>query len=171
MPRKTLADRLQARLEMIPLDKRTPEQFENSPVRQYGRGPNAKPWVRRLNLITGIIVITVVGLTFIGLGVDAVASNIWWQTRTDLVCVVAGNSHHDTYGKSGYLGTVYDIDTTTCGQLQVTGGGGGLDEQEAETLGRSLHVGTSYEMDVRGWLGWPDEPRAIVTARKIGATP
>ncbi|ANF30723.1 hypothetical protein A0130_02650 [Leifsonia xyli] len=170
MPRKTLADRLQAGLEMVPLDKRTPEQFANSLDARQGFGPNTKPWVRRLSFITSITAITVVGLTFVGLGVEAVASNIWWQTKTDMVCVVDGNTHHDTYGKSGYLGTVYDIDTTTCGQLQVTGGGGGLDEQEAETLGRSLHVGTPYEMDVRGWLGWPDEPRAIVSAHPEGAT-
>ncbi|WP_158867263.1 hypothetical protein [Leifsonia sp. AG29] len=121
-------------------------------------------------MITMIFALTCLGLTFVGLTADAIASNIWWGTRSDLVCVITGNSHHDTYGKSGYLGTVYDIDTTTCGHLQVTGGGGGLDEQEAETLGRSLRLGTRYEMDVRGWLGWPDEPRAIINARPTGAT-
>ncbi len=166
MTRKSLADRLQAGFEMVPLDERTPEQFANSLPPRFGA--NAKPWVRRMNLITGVVALTVVGLTFIGLGTEAGASNVWWQTRTDTVCDVVDDSHYDTYGKSGYLGTVYDIGTTTCGQLQVTGGGGGLDEQEAETLGRSLQVGTAYDMDVRGWVGWPDEARAIVSARRVG---
>ncbi|MDN4596833.1 hypothetical protein [Leifsonia virtsii] len=168
MARRSLADRLQAGFEMVPLDKRTPEQFAKSLPARYGA--NAKPWVRRTSFITMIFALTAVGLTFVGLAVDAVASNIWWQTRAEMVCVIADDSHHDTYGRSGYLGTVYDIDTTTCGQLQVTGGGGGLDEQEAEALGRSLHVGTAYEMDVRGWIGWPDERRAIVSARPTGVT-
>lgn len=167
MPRKTLADRLQAGLESIPLDKRTPAEFEASLPSRLGAGRNVKPWVRRTSKVTAIFGIVVVGLTFVGLGIEAVASNIWWQTKTDMVCVVYSSTNHDTYGKSGYLGTVYDIDTTTCGELQVTGGGGGLDEQEAETLGRSLNVGHSYEMDVRGWVGWPDVPRAIVTAKDL----
>lgn len=168
MGRKSLADRLQAGFEMVPLDKRTPEQFEASLPARLGAGRNVKPWVRRTSKIFSISTLVIVGLSFIGLGVEGVASNIWWQTKTDMVCVIDSNTHHDTYGKSGYLGTVYDIDTTTCGQLQVTGGGGGLDEQEAETLGRSIRVGDAYDMDVRGWVGWPDVPRAIVSARPTG---
>lgn len=158
MTHKSLADRLQAGFEAVPLTGRGPA---------VPRKPEP-PWVRKMNRGIAIGTLVFLGLTFVVLTIDAIASNIWWNTKADMVCVVASNDSYRTYGKSGYLGTVYDIDTTTCGQLQVTAGGGGLDEPEAESLGQSLQIGRAYEMDVRGWVGWPDEPRAIVVAKPIG---
>ena len=81
---------------------------------------------------------------------------------------MTSTSSHPTYGKSGYLGTVFDVDTS-CGPLQVTNGGGseGLDEQDAEALGKTLQIGKSYTMSLRGWTGWPDERRAIVQVTQL----
>ncbi len=45
MPRKSLADRLQTGFETVPLDKRTPEQFEASLPGGRWSGRNTKPWV------------------------------------------------------------------------------------------------------------------------------
>ena len=158
MTHKSLADRLQAGFEAVPLT-------DHHPTLTTPR--HEPPWVRKMNKVLAIVTLAFLGVIFVGLTVEAIASSIWWQTKTDMVCVVASTDSHRTYGKSGYLGTVYDIDTTTCGQLQVTAGGGGLHEDEAEALGNSLQVGRAYSMDVRGWLGWPDEPRAIVTANPL----
>ncbi|MEC5150302.1 hypothetical protein [Cryobacterium sp. GrIS_2_6] len=67
--------------------------------------------------------------------------------------------------KSGFLGVVYDVDTT-CGPLQVTGGGA-LSEKEAETLGESIRSGNEYQFELRGWIGWPNERRAIVAVTGV----
>ncbi|MEB0003824.1 hypothetical protein QN345_09075 [Cryobacterium sp. 10I1] len=106
------------------------------------------------------LVILAIGMTF--MLAYGVAAGIWWNDSSFSTCTVNAASHHDTYGKSGFLGVVYDVDTT-CGLLQVTGGRV-LSEKEAETLGQSIRSGNEYLFELRGWTGWPNARRAIVTA-------
>jgi len=94
-----------------------------------------------------------------------VAAGIWWNDASLATCTVSATSHHDTYSKSGFLGVVYDVDTT-CGLLQVTGGRG-LSEKDAETLGRYIRSGNEYQFELRGWTGWPNARRVIVLATDV----
>ncbi|MCU1479866.1 MAG: hypothetical protein JWQ19_652 [Subtercola sp.] len=126
-----------------------------------GRRKPQKRWVKYFLLVIGCLVGLMIVLAF----ADGIGSGIWWRDASTATCAVRTISRHDTYGKSGYLGTVFDVESS-CGALQVTNGGGsmGLDEEGADALGETLQIGKTYEMSLRGWIGWPNERQAIVEA-------
>ena len=164
MARKSLADRLQAGLEMVPLDKRTPEQFAAAYPPRFG--PNAKPWVRRLNLIMGIFILTVVAVATVSLVISGIVWTNWWNTKTSLVCTIDDMDSYEEYGKTGYDHTVFDVYTTTCGDLQIMPGAG-RNDRETIAFANTLQVGATYELDVRGWDGWLGNLRAVAGAKLL----
>ncbi|MGH1522825.1 hypothetical protein ACRAWC_01525 [Leifsonia sp. L25] len=159
MPRKSIADRLQAGFEVVPL--------ENAETQARRAAFEARPGVRRLRKWTAIILAVFLVLLGIWLAVVGIVWNNWWNTKTSLVCTIDDMDHYGVYGKVGYDHTVYDVYTTTCGDLEVTQGAG-KNDREAIAFAKSLQIGSTYEMDVRGWDGWMGESRAIAGARLIG---
>ena len=143
-------------------------RFESNPhVNQsplVGRRKPPKRWVKYFLTFIGCIFGLIVVLGF----ADGIGSGIWWRDASTATCTVKTVSSHDTYGKSGYLGTVFDVESS-CGALQVTAGGGsmGLEEKGAEALGEKLEIGKTYTMSLRGWLGWPNERQAIVAVNPL----
>lgn len=153
MDRRTMADRLQSGIESKPLTQHRPMP----PVR-----PNSG--LRKRTSRFGLVM---AGVAFAGmlfaltyLTVDGV----WWNVQSQAVCTITSTSHHPVYSKSGFLGTDWDI-ATSCGELQVTRNGNRFPDTSAQSLARSLEVGSRYRFFLRGWDGWPQGPRAIIAAR------
>lgn len=162
MVRRTAADRLQAGFERIPLTN------EESEARRAAI--EAKPWVRRTRKWTAIGSFTFFGLMAVFLVATSIVWANWWNVKTSMVCTISDMDHYAVDGKGGYDHTVYDVYTTTCGDLQIMPGAGRNDRQ-AIAFAKSLRIGDAYELDVRGWDGWMGNSRAIAAARKIGETP
>ena len=124
----------------------------------------AKPWVRRTRKRTAIGTFIWIALMGMGIAASAIVWNIWWDTKTSMVCSIDDMDHYRVTGKYGHDHTVYDVYTTTCGDSQVTRGAG-RNDQEAIAFAKSLRIGDTYEMDVRGWNEWMGQSRAIAHAR------
>lgn len=165
MPRKTLADRLQAGFEVVPLDKRTQQEFEASIPPKLG-GVHPAPWLRRLNLIIGIVVLVVIASAVTSLVVSGIVWANWWNTKTSMVCTIDDMDSYEIYGKYRSDHTVYDVYTTTCGDLEIMPGAG-RNDSEAIAFAKTLQIGATYELDVRGWNGWLGNSRAIAHATLI----
>jgi hypothetical protein len=98
-------------------------------------------------------------------GVYLVVDGIWWNVESQAVCTITSTSHHPVYSKSGFLGTDWDL-ATSHGELQVTRNGERFSDSAAQHLARSLDVGASYRLYLRGWDGWPNGAKAIIAATR-----
>ncbi len=153
MSRHILADGLQARLDAVPL---YPHHIDPPVV----KGPRT----RRERVAVAVMAILMIGPMIAALAY-ALGNGAWWRTESTMTCTVNDYVYHDTYGAKTGPGVVYDVDTS-CGPLQVTSGMI-LHLDDATALGDSLRAGQSYKLDVRGWKGWPNVTRAIVSAEPV----
>ncbi|GAA2067279.1 hypothetical protein GCM10009820_36460 [Leifsonia soli] len=104
---------------------------------------------------------TIVLLVMAFLAVDGV----WWNVQSQAVCTITSTSHHPVYSKSGFLGTDWKIGTAQCGAFQVTRNGERFPDEAAQRVGRSLRIGDTYRLYLRGWDGWPEPAKAIVASK------
>ena len=116
-------------------------------------------------------------LVFIAIGLGALAlflvssyagnigAGIWWDTKSTATCTITSKSFQSWTGRRGApSGVAYTIHTQECGTLIVTSGSWSFGIPEANELGSSLEPGHTYEMELRGWHGWPNAPLAIMSA-------
>jgi len=153
MTRRTLAERMQDGFESRPLTEHHPTAA-GSPITPARRRRGVFGFV-----MAGVaFAIAAFVLTF--LAVDGA----WWNVQSQAVCTITSVRHHPVYSKSGFLGTDWDIGTAQCGPLQVTRNGERFPDAAAQHVARSLQVGRTYRLFLRGWDGWPEPARAIIGA-------
>lgn len=156
MARKSVADRLQEQFESRPPTRHRPM----APVTSLRRRPRSALF----GLVVAGIAFAMMGYVMTSLVVDG----MWWNVQSQAVCTITATAHHAVYGKSGFLGTDWDISTADCGTLQVTRNGERFPDSQAQRVARSLHVASTYRLYLRGWDGWPGGSRAIIAATQPG---
>ena len=123
---------------------------------------------KRAQLVVGLALVAVCVLTLLGGVAYLIGSGVWWRTASVQTCTVTDFSRywHDG-GRSG-PGVIWTIDTEDCGTLQITTGPDmGMTIPAADAIGNTMWTGDRYRFDLRGWSGWPGEPKAIVAAKDL----
>ncbi|ANF30728.1 hypothetical protein A0130_02675 [Leifsonia xyli] len=156
MGRRTLAERIQDGFESRPLTEHHPM----SPARPV---TPARRRQAKFYFIASGVVFAMVAFVLAFLAVDGV----WWNVQSQAVCTITSAQHHPVYSKSGFLGTDWNIGTAQCGDLQVTRNGERFPDAAAQHVARSLHVGETYRLYLRGWNGWPEPAKAIIGATHL----
>jgi hypothetical protein len=160
MARKTLADRLQSGFEALPT---TPGARTPPPVPPRRMSAARK----RVQLVIGLALMGVCVLAFLGGVAYLIGSGVWWHTASVETCTVTDFSRDWHEGKYG-PGVVWTIDTEDCGTLQITSGPNlGMTVPVVDQMGNTMWTGDRYRFDLRGWAGWPGEPKAIVAAKDL----
>jgi hypothetical protein len=153
LARRSLAERLQAGLDKVPLTPKLPPELP-------------RPRNARADRVVAVLASVAIVIPLLMIPYGIVSGN-WWRTESTVTCTVEDYRFHETYSKSGN-GVVYDVHTVDCGQLQVTSGGA-IKKSDVIILGDSLRSGDRYRFELRGWVGWPNVPRAIVAASDVTA--
>lgn len=159
MARTSLADRLQAGFEALPANPGVAH-----PVPKRRRSPRTRTQIV-LARVLAFASLAVFALMLIGVLAYVVGSAVWWRTSSVATCTVTDFSREYHAGKGG-PGVVWTVDTENCGPLQITTSPD-LRIPEADAIGDTMWTGDRYRFDLRGFAGWPGEPKAIVAAKDL----